>query len=77
MRQAITTRYLGPTNYRGSRVKATCQAGSITISWDDALNSEDNHSVAAYSLAAKLNWSGKLIGGGLPDGRGNCYVFAE
>lgn len=31
MKQAIVTKFLGPTNYRGSRVKATCQAGSVTI----------------------------------------------
>ena len=35
--QAIETRYLGPTNTRGSRIKATAAAGSITIHYDDAL----------------------------------------
>lgn len=77
MRQAIVTKYLGPTNARGSRVKATCQAGSVTLSWDDALDSEANHHAAAQALARKLGWSGRLIGGGLPDGTGNAYVFAE
>lgn len=79
--QAITTRFLGPTNFRGSRVKATCQAGSLTVSWDHALDSEANHDVAARMLAEKLGWIaphyGRLVGGGLPDGRGNCYVFVK
>ena len=30
-RQSITTKYLPPTNSRGSRIKATCEAGSVTI----------------------------------------------
>jgi hypothetical protein len=72
--QAITTKYIGPTNFRGSRVKATCQARSVTIDWDDGLNSDDNHDAAAQALAHKLDWNGKWFGGGLPGGKGNCYV---
>jgi hypothetical protein len=34
MRQAIVTRYLGATDYRGARVKATAYAGSVTLPWD-------------------------------------------
>lgn len=30
-RAIIKTKFIGPTNYRGARIKATCQAGSITI----------------------------------------------
>jgi hypothetical protein len=79
--QAITTKFLGPTNFRGSRVKAKCQAGSITVSWNDALGVDDNHDTAAQALAEKLDWTGehygKLVGGGLPDGTGNCYVFVK
>jgi len=70
--QAITTRYFGPTNVRGSRVKATCQAGSVTLHWDDALNADDNHLAAARALAAKFKWTGKWHAGGLPDG---SYAF--
>jgi len=79
--QAIVTKYLGPTNYRGSRVTARCQAKRITVSWDDALGSDENHDVAARMLAESLGWlsdtHGELVGGGLPDGRGNCYVFVK
>ena len=54
--QAITTRYLGPTNTRGARVKATCEAGTHTVSWDYALSSFENHAAAARALVALLGW---------------------
>lgn len=56
MYQAITTRFLGPTNYRGSRYKATCAAGSITITADDRLDYTENHKRAAQALINKLGW---------------------
>lgn len=77
--QAILTRYLGPTNFRGSRVKAWCQAGSVTLSWNDALDVNANHDAAAIALRAKLGWDhdsyGFMVHGALPDNTGNCYVF--
>lgn len=66
--QAIVTKYIGPTNFRGSRVKATAQAGSITIGWDDALNADDNHQRAAQALATKHGWPRRAAHGVLPDG---------
>ena len=72
MFQAITTKYLGPSNVRGSRVKATCAAGSIILTWDDALNSQDNHERAAQRLAEKYGWRGTWHAGGLNSGG---YVF--
>ncbi len=76
MRQAISTKYLGPTDHRGSRVSARCQACSLTVAWDDALDVTENHTAAAKALATKLQWVGRWIGGALPDGRGNCYIQA-
>lgn len=73
--QAITTKYLGPTDRRGSRVKAIAAAGSMTIPWDCALNSDRNHAQAALALAQKFNWTGRYIGGGLPDGSGSVFVL--
>jgi hypothetical protein len=66
--QAIHTKYIGPTDKRSSRVKATAQAGSVILQWDSALNSDANHKAAARALANKYNWSGTYCGGGLPDG---------
>ncbi len=72
MRQAIVTKCLGATNFRGSRVKATASAGSVTLSWDHSLDSEGNHIRAAMAVAVKYGWRGDWSGGGTENG----YVFA-
>ena len=75
MRQSISTKYLGATNTRGYRVKAKSSSGlSLTLSWDDALNSDANHKAAAEALAVKLKWSGHWVAGADRDGRGSVYV---
>ena len=79
--QSITTKYLGPTNYRGGRIKATATGGrSVTLAWSYELGIEGNHTAAASALAAKLckaaggdGWDGEWIGGGLNEG-GHVYV---
>ena len=75
--QAITTKYVGPTNFRGSRVVAKCEAKRIFVDWDDSLDSEENHNAAAKKLAALLQWEGRWVAGGLPDTSGNCYVCVD
>lgn len=73
--QAIITKYLGPTNSRGARVKAKCQAGSVTVAWDDALDVDANHYAAVKALVTELGWENMtFVGGGLPDGTGNAYT---
>lgn len=68
--QAIQTKYIGPTNFRGSRVKASCAAGSITLGWLSELDTDGNHRHAAETLWKQLGWNkkNKLLGGGLKDG---------
>jgi len=61
--QAIETKFLGPTNTRGSRVKATCWLKSITIEWDHSYNVEDNHKRAIDTLVMSLNYDRKDEGG--------------
>lgn len=53
--QAIETKFLGPTNTKGSRVKATCWLTSVTVSWDHSMNVEENHHAAIEALICKLN----------------------
>ena len=72
--QAITTKYFGPSNVKGSRVKATASAGSITLHWDHALNAEQNHTAAAKALVDKFKWNGQYVQGGLPNDSGYCFV---
>jgi hypothetical protein len=66
--QAIITKYIGPSNVKGSRVKASCQAGSVTLHWDDALNVFGNNAAAANAIVKKFGWQGDWTGGYLPDG---------
>lgn len=73
MKQAIITKYLGPTNFRGSRIKAKCYGGSVTVSYRCELNTDQNHLEAAKALQAKMGWTNKLIGGSLDNG----YVFIQ
>jgi hypothetical protein len=76
--QAIVTKFIGPTNHRGSRIKATAQVGSLTLSWDHALNSDGNHRAAALALANKFKWleySDLSEGGSLPAGNGECFIL--
>lgn len=78
--QAIVTSFFGPTNVRGSRVKAKADAGSITLNWDHSLGVEGNHRKAAEALRDKLGWNsdgyGRLHMGGLP-GSGYAFVFED
>jgi hypothetical protein len=67
-RQAIQTKFLSPTNSRGSRVKAFAAAGSVTISWNHRLNPEQNHRAAAKMFANRMNWVGLWYGGTLRSG---------
>jgi hypothetical protein len=55
--QAITTKYLAPTNTLGARVKATAESGSITVPWNHALSPCENQHEAACTLARKLGWT--------------------
>jgi hypothetical protein len=77
MFQAIVTKYIGPTNYRGSRIVAKAAAGRIYVSYDHALNIDDNHLAAARALARKYGWPGEWHGGGMPSGDGNVYVCGD
>lgn len=66
--QAIRVKFLGPTNFRGDRLRAMAQTGSITISWNYTLNRDANFERAAAALRAKMGWDGQWAGGWLPDG---------
>lgn len=73
--KAIQTKYLPCTDYKGSRIKAYDGDGnSITISYPHELSGMDAHEKAAKALCTKMNWTGKLIGGGL--NKGYVFVFA-
>lgn len=79
--QAIQTKYLNPTNSKGSRIKAWCDAGQVTIPYPHEYSGMDCHMQAAKALQIKLGWVGKqygaLVGGGLPNNGGYCFVLVS
>jgi hypothetical protein len=55
MYHAIATRFIGPTNFKGSRVKAFTPSGeSVTLGWDSAISPEENHRRAAAACFRKF-----------------------
>jgi len=70
--KTILTKYLGPTNNRGSRIKAhDSDHNQVTLPYRFELDSEQMHRRAAEALRDKMGWTGELIAGGTRDG----YVF--
>lgn len=71
-RVAITTRYMGPTNYRGARIKAKAPDGqSVTIDYDHSECGQCLHARAALKLVEKMEWGREelhLLGGATGDG---------
>jgi hypothetical protein len=73
--QAITTKYIGPSNTRSGRIKASAAAGSVTIPYPSQHGMERAHATAALALCEKLGWSGTLAQGGMPSDSGYAFVF--
>jgi hypothetical protein len=74
-RQAIQTKFCGPTNARGSRVKVWCMARSKYFPWDHEKNPCENHHAAAIALALELKWNTEGHGFGALPGGGYALVF--
>jgi len=78
-RQAIQTKYHGPTNTKGSRISATSASGiKVFIGYPHELSGVDCHAKAAEALARKLGWTAEAfeahwVAGGTKDG----YVFVQ
>ena len=61
---AIKTKFLGPTNYKGSRVSASYKRSNdetlrATVDWRHGLSAEQNHLRAAQTLINKANEDGR------------------
>lgn len=71
-RVAIATKFLGPTNSRGSKIKAhraDDPKTSVTVDYDHGLGSFDNHAAAIQALIEKLGWTDtNWVTGGTSDG---------
>ncbi len=61
--QAIRTRYYSPTNTRGTRITATCEAESFTLPRDYSLDIDEDHARVAQALVQRMGWTGVYRGG--------------
>jgi hypothetical protein len=75
----ITTKYLGATDSRGSRIKAVSDRGTLTVPYDHALNNDRNHEEAANALVEKLTGQDApripRTAGVLPLSAGRVFIF--
>jgi hypothetical protein len=75
--QAITTRYCGPTNHRGSRIIVKAAAGRMMVGYDDDSNGIDGaHHKAVRMFCERQGWTGEMAQGTLPDGT-RVFVFVS
>lgn len=86
--QAIQTTYLQPTDTRGARMSAKCDAMCIVVSYDHALNLEENHKAACDELCRRMDercakaygsaprWNRRKVSGELVN-RSHVHVFVE
>lgn len=75
--RAIRTRYVGATDFRGSRIIADAgdTASRVTLHWDHTLNVEQNHATAGMAVVKKMGWDSEyhtpITGGEF----GNAYYW--
>lgn len=79
--QTITTKYLGPTDTRGSRIKVSSYWGSKTYSYDHSASCPHDAAFERFmnevvnEMSTKRRTEFKLAAkGGLPDGKGVAYI---
>lgn len=58
--QAIITKFIPCTNTKPDRIKAFCEAKSLTITWPYGMETEEAHIHAATLLCKVLDWNVKL-----------------
>jgi hypothetical protein len=86
--QSIQTKYLPATESNGSRIKAKCARGSITIPFPYELIGDEVHRAAVHALVTRFLkedeakgipretnfWNRAFVSGSLPDGT-YAHVF--
>lgn len=79
---AIHTKFIGPSNTRGARIKAyTSDGRSVTIGYAHALSSLDAHHLAAVSFGKKhfkyAPVMDRMCYGDSADGKGYVFCFPQ
>lgn len=57
IRQAIETKFIGPTDKHWQRIRVKCSAKTVFLNWDDNLDVEGNHLQAANLVFNGLGWN--------------------
>ena len=77
--KAIAVKYLGPTNSRGARVKASAGGtqGNVTLPFRHEWSMEQNIAAAVDALLLHLGWDKQYALGVLPDGGTYVAVLSD
>lgn len=76
MAYVIQTKFVGPTEVKGARIKAKHHSGSLTQSYNHAWDETENHQCCAELLAVKIGLTYKNIETGtLPDGSYAHFLY--
>lgn len=63
MTQAIVTKFVASSRTKPCRMRASCEAKSIYVPYDHALDAVDNHRIACETLLRILGWRGTYVSG--------------
>ena len=77
-RCVIVTKYLGPTNFRGGRIKASAKSGralEVTIPYPHELSQPEAHAAAARALCERMNWNPVALHQGYAPMEGYVFVM--
>lgn len=76
--KAITTRFVGATNTRGSRIIASDSDGHrVTLPYPHELSSEEAHRKAAEALRDSMRWTGRLVEGSIKGGMVFVFLYGD
>lgn len=78
--QAIRTKFFDPSNSRGARIQAKCEAKTIFVGYAYELGTEGNHKAACEQLVRLLGWDkspgySPMVGGQFDDA--HYWVFTN
>jgi hypothetical protein len=75
--KAITVRYKGPTDTKGSRLVASDGDGNrVTVGYPHELSGDAVYRLTADALCKKINWGDEIVGGTTKPGE-MVFVFME
>lgn len=72
----VETRFVPAGVHKGSRIRAKCSAGQVTIPYPYELDVYGGHRLAVQALAEKLGFKGEIHMGSHPDGSGYVAVIS-